>query len=222
MDQPDLNETTRLQALYSRRVAARGDGEGRSCVTPEAILALVRQEGAEAERLTTLEHVMSCAACHREYEWLRAVNEAGLEADAGAAAGSRRSWWRNGRLALAASLLVAVGATVVVSRVMRPGSESERGNSSDITLIAPDANAETGALVTFAWRALAGASRYVLEIQRPDGSVALADTTADTTITVNDPGRLVPSTTYRWWVREVTDGLEPRSSPLRNLRLTGR
>ena len=33
MDRPDVNETTRLQELYSRRVAARGDRGGGSCVT---------------------------------------------------------------------------------------------------------------------------------------------------------------------------------------------
>jgi hypothetical protein len=32
------------------------------------------------ERIDTLEHVMACAACHREYAWLAAVHEAAVEA----------------------------------------------------------------------------------------------------------------------------------------------
>jgi hypothetical protein len=56
MDQPELMETARLRRLYSGRVAARAGGAG--CVTPEAILAVIRREGGEDERLATLEHVM--------------------------------------------------------------------------------------------------------------------------------------------------------------------
>ena len=67
-----------------------------------------------------------------------------------------------------------------------------------------------------------GASRYVLEVQRADGSVAHGDTTADTAVTLTDPSPLKPDSAYRWWVREVTDGSEPRSSAFRDLRLTGR
>ena len=76
--------------------------------------------------------------------------------------------------------------------------------------------------ITFAWHAVPGVSRYVLEVQRADGSVAIADTTADTSATVIDLSRLRPDSVYRWWVREATDGSEPRSSAFRDLRLTGR
>lgn len=212
---------TRMQQLYSRRVAARGAGA--DCVTPEAILAVVRREGPEEERLGTLEHVMSCSACHREYEWLVAVDQAGLEAEDAAEAGAapRRAWWRGGApLALAASIAVVVGAAVVLSRTNR--TEGVRGVTGDIMLVAPGQGAVVGAPLVFTWRALPGVSRYVLEVQRADGSVALADTTADTTVTISQPSALVPDSAYRWWVREVTEGTQPRSSELREVRVTGR
>jgi hypothetical protein len=57
-------------------------------------------------------------------------------------------------------------------------------------------------------------------VQRADGSVAIADTTADTSAAVTDLSRLRPDSVYRWWVREATNGEEPRSSAFRDLRVT--
>lgn len=220
MEQPDVAETERLQKLYAGRVAGRTPGGPHA--PPDAILAVVTREGSEEERLATLEHVMACAECHREYEWLTAVNEAGLEAEGTGAASPRRVWWRGTPMAMAASLLVAIGAGVVLSGVLRSGDDRERGSSADIALVAPGNRVAGTGPITFAWHAVPGVSRYVLEVQRADGSVALADTSADTSATVTDMSRLRPDSAYRWWVREVTDGAEPRSSAFRELRLTGR
>jgi hypothetical protein len=217
-NQRDLTETMRMRKLYAQRMRSKSAGVG-DHVTPEAILAVVMREGPEAERLATLEHVMSCPACHREYEWLKAVDEAGLEASAESAV--RRPWWRGRALALAASLVMAVGAALAVSSVLRSGPERVRGASGDIELLTPGGSATVGTPLAFSWHAASGVSRYVLEVQRADGSIALADTTADTTATITS-GRLQPDTAYRWWVREVTDGAEPRSSALRELRITSR
>ena len=221
MEHGDVSETMRLQQLYAGRAAARGQGGGADHTTVEAILALVRREGTEEERLATLEHVMSCAACHREYEWLKAVDQAGVEAEAGVGASRRSPWWRSAPLAMAASIAVLVGAGVVLSGVLRSGADRERGPAADIVLVAPGAQAGGGGAIAFTWRALPEASGYVLEVQRADGTVILADTTRDT-VAVVAAGRLAPDASYRWWVREVTDGAEPRSSPLRELRLGSR
>jgi hypothetical protein len=220
MEHGDLTEAARLQQLYARRVAARGEA-GADHVTVEAILAVVRREGTEEERLATLEHVMSCAACHREYEWLTAVDQAGVEAGGGIRAGGRPAWWRGAPLAMAASIAALVGAGVVLSGVLRSGADRERGTAGDIALVAPGGAAGAGVPIAFTWRALPEASGYVLEIQRADGSVVLADTTGDT-VAVVEAGRLRADSTYRWWVREVTDGGEPRSSRFRGLRLGSR
>jgi len=221
MDQPNVTETMRLRELYSRRVTA-GSPDSAPHATPEAILAVVQREGSEEERLTTLEHVMACAACHREYEWLTAVDQAGAEAEAGEGGGQRRAWWRGAPLALAASLLAVVGVGLVLSGVLRTGTEQVRGASADIVLVGPEGRARADGPLTFTWHAVPGVSRYVLEVQRTDGSVALARETADTVATVSSPSTQLPDSAYRWWVREVTDGAEPRSSALRDLRLGGR
>jgi hypothetical protein len=220
MVQPNMTEDARLQQLYARRVADRGGGDGNSCVSPEAILAVVQREGPEPERLATLGHVMSCAACHREYQWLTAVDQAGVEMERATGGGQRQAWWRGTPLAMAASL-AALGAAVVLSNILRPGAERERGLANDIALIAPKSKAMmAGRPITFSWSALPGASRYVLEVQRPDGGVVLADTTADTVVVMRDAVRLPPAL-YRWWVREVTDGAEPRSSAFREFMIKG-
>lgn len=220
MDQLDIAETTRLRQLYDQRAAAP-NRERAGCVSPEAILALVLREGSEEDRLATLDHVMSCEACYRDYQWLSAADEAGLETGRTAGATEHRPIWRRTPMALAASLVALVGAGVVLSNALRPGPEPERGAGTDVSLIAPRAGASVSAPIAFTWRSLPGASRYVLELQRPDGSVVLADTTADTVLVLTEIGHL-PSSAYRWWVREVTDGSEPRSSELRNLRVTAR
>jgi len=221
MEQPNVAETERLQSLYSRRVGARG-GADSPHATPEAILAVVQREGSEEERLATLEHVMACADCHRDYEWLSAVDQAGAEAEGTTARRTLRPWWRGAPLALAASIAVAIGVAVVLSNALRSGPETERGAGGDIALVAPGPTAPAGGPVTFMWRPVAGVSRYVLEVQGANGSIAFADTTADTSATLADPSRLAAGSAYRWWVREATEGTEPRSSAFRDLRLTGR
>ena len=194
---------TRMQQLYSRRVAARGAGA--DCVTPEAILAVVRREGPEEERLGTLEHVMSCSACHREYEWLVAVDQAGLEAEDAAEAGAapRRAWWRGGApLALAASIAVVVGAAVVLSRTNR--TEGVRG----VTGTSCSSRRARGP-----WRARRSCSRGA----RCLGCRATCSRFSGRTGRWRWRTRrqIQPSlaavgagadSAYRWWVREVTEG----------------
>lgn len=220
MEQPDLSETTRLQQLYQRRVAARDTGDRSDCVSVDGILAIIQREGSEDERLAALDHVMACPDCHREYEWLMAVDEAATTAQPRARDIARARWWQRGApLALAAMVLLAVGV-LLIPKSKRQGPEPERGNESDIVPIAPVTNAQVRLPFTLAWHPVPGATRYVLEIQTGEGTIALADTTSDTTVTLADGSRLSAGATYRWWVREVTDGAAPRSSPFSSLRLT--
>ncbi|HET7240096.1 MAG TPA: hypothetical protein VFI77_02985, partial [Gemmatimonadales bacterium] len=86
----DLSTIEGLGRLYRRRVAARSVS-AIGCVSPEAMLALLEREGLESERLATLEHVMSCPDCHREYEWLAAVGQAATKAGGRPA---RQALWR--------------------------------------------------------------------------------------------------------------------------------
>jgi hypothetical protein len=215
MDQSDLSGMEGLERLYRSRVSARPVVTER-CVLPDAMVALFQREGSEGERMATLEHVMSCPACHREYEWLAAVDQAAVQAVP--AQSAKRPWWRGAPLALAASLLLVVGAGLLVRAPWRAGGEAVRGETGDIALIAPAAGATVGGVATFTWHPLPEASAYVVEVQRPDGGVVRSDTTADTTLAL-PPAALTPGR-YRWWVREVTEGSAPRSSAFRTIQVT--
>jgi anti-sigma factor RsiW len=215
MDQSDdLSSIEGLGRLYRRRVEAR-DVTTAGCVTPDAMLALLQREGSESDRLVTLEHVMSCPACHREYEWLAAVDRAATETG-GRPAGA--AWWRRAPLALAASLAAALGAAFLVRAQLQRAGESVRGETGEIALLAPAAGTSPTGTVAFTWHSLPEASAYVLEIQGANRSVIRSDTTADTTLVLPS---LLPAGEYRWWVREVTDGAEPRSSAFRTLKVPG-
>jgi hypothetical protein len=61
----------RLRDLYARGLHT--PDERRGCPDADTMLALVRGEGAEEQRLATIDHVMSCEACSREFELLRAL-----------------------------------------------------------------------------------------------------------------------------------------------------
>src|SRR3954470_17091787 len=136
----------RLRELYATAVRGRTARPGGEHPAPEAIAALVRREGAEEARLATLDHVMSCAECRRDFDLLSAVERAGLESGAAARAGTRRSWLIPA--ALAASLLIAIG---LGRTLVRPADDITRGGGgSAIVLVQPAAAAVAGDSLVFA------------------------------------------------------------------------
>src|ERR671936_384188 len=105
----------RLRELYARALEARAPADREQCPPPEALLALARREGPEAQRLETLDHVMSCARCRAEFDLLRAIEAAGAgegqarsETRSQPRAHARRRWTTFVPLALAATLVLAV------------------------------------------------------------------------------------------------------------------
>ena len=203
----------RLRDLYQKSLA---QGPASACATPEQLLDLVRREGSEDSRLRTLDHVMACPSCRREFDLLRAVEQAGVESGARPSR-VRWQWQRMAPLALAASLLLALGVTIALNRAgERP--DQPRGAGSGVTLLAPAAQVPAHELVTFAWRPVRHANRYVLELlEGSGGKVVLSRETSDTVL-VLDPRLLQPGAEYQWWVRAVTPAGE-LASPLRPLRL---
>jgi len=204
----------RLRALYQRALATRGERTG--CVEPEAILAVVRREGAEDRRLATLDHVMGCRACRGELDLLRSIESANAEAKAEAKRATPR--WRWGwaaPIAMAASfsLVVAVaykltrGGVVVVV---------ERGGGQVVDLLSPPADIEATAPVVFVWKPVSGALRYDLEVLDEQGKVVFAETTEKPLVKLD---RRLPPGTYRWWVRAAVGADEPRASDMRRLRI---
>jgi hypothetical protein len=206
----------RLRDLYAAALAtgrARGTEPHPS---PEALAALAHREGPEAARLATLDHVMSCAACQRDFALLRAVERAGTESAASGRGGARRGWFLPA--ALAASLLVAIG----ISRsVLQSHDDTTRGDASAVTLVHPWPEAAAGDPLAFVWRPVPGVRRYELEVLDAGGAVAVSAATSDTTA-APPAARALPPGDYRWWVRATTSDARTFRSALRPLRLTAR
>jgi hypothetical protein len=219
MDDHELSDEGRLRDLYSAGVEERRVIDRANCVEPEAILALVLGEAPEADRLATLDHVMSCPACHRDYEYLSAVEEAGDKTER--IAGRRTPLWRRALpLAAAASLVLAIGGLMLRDRLRDDGIE--RGGVGAIALYAPGEEVAADGPLHFAWKQVPGAGRYVIEVQGPGGETVFSDSTADTTATLDRLGALAAGATYTWSVRTLEQGAEePASSPIARFRVAG-
>ena len=224
-----------LRAAYQAAGAAVGSGsraqEGAqraACPEPDALLAAVRGEGAEAERLRVLDHALQCDACRREFALLHAVSppprrrSAVFDSLLGGRFASGRPWARVASLALAASVVIAVGLFGTQRWRQRAGDgganvEVMRGVNGGPALVAPaDAATLAADSIAFAWRPVAGAFSYTLEVDAADGTVLFTAPTADT-ILVAPLGSSAPGE-YRWVVRaRLDDGSELRSEsrPLR-------
>ena len=205
--------TAYQQALDARRAVTR-----ERCVAPEEMLALLRREGTEDQRLEVLDHVMSCGACSSEFELLRSMEQAG----AGTTERARPPAPRFARqiaipLALAAAVLLVI--TVRPMLRSREGPDVERGTGSGVTLLAPPEEIAAGTPPTFVWKPVAGAQGYEIELLDEKGAVVWSAKTSDTSATLSDPLLLAPGKTYRWWVRATTAPGTQRASAMRTLRL---
>ncbi len=206
----------RLRELYQRALAHRGGRERERCVAPEAMLQLTRREGPEKQRLEVLDHAMGCSACRSELDLLRSIEQAGAETERPALT-PRRRWGWIAPVALAAALvLVVVGGQRLATR---GGPDVERGTVDAVTLLAPAAEIDAGAPITFAWQPVSGALRYEIELLDEQGTVVFAQTTERTSATLDDARRLVPGSSYRWWVRATTGAGASRASAARSLRI---
>ena len=198
-----------LRAAYARAMPKPRSAERATCPTPDALISLVQRTGDETTRLATLDHTMACAACQREFELLRAI-DAAEHREPGA---SRRTlrWQRPLMLALAASLVLAIGLGPGRNWLADRQPDTLRGEASAITVIGPDPGATIGGdTATLAWRSVPEATRYTVEVLTSDGTVRLGATTTDTTLLLRGVGDLPPGD-YRWWVRAALPGGEQRS-----------
>jgi hypothetical protein len=218
-----------MREAYAQTLPQRGASSRASCPNLEALLALVERAGSDLERIETLDHALTCPACRRELEVLRSFDRAGRALAAEVRPRAARTgtvvghigWRRHVPLALAASLLLAVG--LGIGRALwDPGVDDQLRTpavADGVTLATPADGATTGATPTFAWRAVPDARQYAFEVVTPDGVAVLAARTADTTL-VPAAGTLSPGE-YRWSVRaQLRDGTELRSFA-RPLRIRG-
>jgi hypothetical protein len=205
----------RLCELYTAALAGRPVDPAHPA--PEALAALARREGPESDRLATLDHVMSCAECRRDFDLLRSVERAGIESGVAGPGATHRSWFMPA--ALAASLLLALGLGRQLLR--QPDDITRGGERGALVLVQPGSEIPAGQLVSFAWRPVAGASRYELELLDSSGAVAASAATADTSASPAAASALPPGD-YRWWVRALLMDSRTVRSPLKPLRLTAR
>ena len=96
-----------LRAAYESVLAGTDTGSRETCPSPEDLEALVFTVGGEDERLALLDHVMSCAACRRDFDLLRAMKSAEPQ--------ERRFSLRP--ILMAASVIVALGVGTVCPRI---------------------------------------------------------------------------------------------------------
>jgi hypothetical protein len=136
----------------------------------------------------------------------------------------RVPWRRVVPIALAASVLVAVGLQLRrggdTAPVFRGGNEAvtAHGPAGDVAV----GTAAGGAPLVFGWRPVADASRYELEVMDGEGSVVYSASTSDSVINVparDAAERFRTGVEYRWWVRAVTPGDPQPRSALRSFRL---
>lgn len=185
-------------------VVANRSVQREGCPAPDQIRALVERAGPEPDRLATLDHVMGCSACRREYDLMQVA--------AGRGADRRR---RLVPLAAAATVVLLFGSTIafVALRANREAGALRRSGST-VELVSPR-GAEGNRPVNFIWRSQAGGAVYTLEVFTPAGDVIYTTETRDTAVALPPDLTLTTGETYHWWVSVHTpDGRDVRSLPV--------
>ncbi|MEW5918331.1 MAG: hypothetical protein AB1762_18150 [Gemmatimonadota bacterium] len=182
-----------LQRDYQRAVELRVSDERMRCPTPEAIEVLVVGSGSEAVRLTTLDHVMACAQCRREFELLRAIR----------AAGSPRRAISPRWYALAAVVLLAVALTLVNVNRNAPTMRGP-GVSGDMPVtISPIGEVDVSTARRLIWRAFPNAAQYRVELVDPAGGMRASVSTVDTSWSLPQSVSIQSGETLQWTVEAI-------------------
>lgn len=188
-----------LRAAYARVLARRAPDSRSHCPPPEALLAVVRHRGREAERHATLDHVSRCTDCRHDLDLLRAVQATRVPV-------SRRL----STLAAVAAVLV-IGLPLVSYYVRRPLTPEPERAASDVVLVSPRGDLQNAQPITLTWRSVSSAQQYDVTVLTDDGSSVVRETTRDTTLRAN---ALPPGRDYYWSVTvHLTNGGERRSDP---------
>lgn len=195
----------RLRDAY--RGLIREPGPARDgCPSGESLDALVLRQGPEQERLATMDHVASCAACRRELDLLRAVEHT-----------APRTMPIARPLALAATVVLAIAAGLTW-QATRPSTDPLRGTAPAVQLVAP-ADGQVGpdvGSVEFVWRSVDGAAGYTVEVVDAEDRVTVRQEVADTTLMLAREA-LSGGGALRWRVRAHLPGGAESSSPWRRL-----
>lgn len=239
-----MNENARIPIDLLEKALRSGQG----CGTPERIAAAVAGELEETEAAELLAHAESCAACAAELELARgffAATTSGAEVDevlrrlpgrlesARATAKvlpmrrpSRPTAPRSVVWAAAASVLLAVALGLVALRPSgpaplpdRPIEDVVRGGRIEIT---SSLGVRASAPESIAWSAVAGATRYRVEILGVDGEPVAAAEVVLPEWSLPESARSALETFVAYRVRVAaldTAGGELAVSPATELRL---
>jgi hypothetical protein len=169
----------RLRLAYRASLEQRAAATRGSHPDPQALVALVERSGSEASRLEVLDHVMSCDACRRELDLVRAsITASGVPRQA--------TWLRSpsiGLMAIAATLLIVAGVRLYTTSQDAEAGPRMRGGSGVATYPVrwlPTIGAG------LAWRPTIGAEHYRIEVIDESGTALVDSTTRDTTFVVVD------------------------------------
>ena len=153
-----------LRAGYSAGTRAPRRVHGPDCPGPDVLLAALRGEGTEDERVRILDHALQCDACRPELALLHSVSTEGASS---APSGRVPFAWRR-FVPVAAAASIALVSLVVLKQFFN-AENVMRGGTNDVELIAPPDNATLAATsANFVWHSVPGAIRYTLEITTPD------------------------------------------------------
>jgi hypothetical protein len=188
----------KLREAYAALLRRPRDASRTGCPSPESLLELVERRGEEAARLATLDHAMSCEACRRELDLLRATVAA---ARPGRNAPSIR--W-----AAAAVIVLAAGA------LWFTGGDRRSVMRGEVVETYRPAAAGPGARL--AWRPVQDAVRYDVELLTASGDWVFNGGTADTMILVSGVER---GRNYLWLVRATRRDGSRIASPAERFRL---
>lgn len=200
-----------LRHAYDELLRTGRPRDRAACPSPEALLALVEREGPESVRLETLDHVMSCSPCRRDFDLLRTATDSATRALAErgvhSIGGRRHLPWRP--IAVAAGIVVAVGIGLL-SREMRPTTPLLRGSEHTVSLLAPESRPDGSMLLR--WRRLPDAARYHVELFTPSGRMVAGATLAESSYVVAPGVVKAAGDSLRWMVTAIrADGSEARS-----------
>jgi predicted anti-sigma-YlaC factor YlaD len=150
-------------------------------------------------------HLASCADCRAELVHARALLDSApaetIEPSVGRA--------RRVRPWLAAAGILAIASLPLLDRALRPRDESPRfraasSAASRIEIVSPDSRSLNASAITFAWRAVEGASTYHLTLTDSAGTPLFSLVTADTSVQPPAGAELHGGSSYLWYVDGLT------------------
>lgn len=197
-------DDTRLQSAYRHLTETVSRTTVAPDIAPEILQQLADGSYAGADRDALLERALSHDHTARELALLLDLRAANVGRPAA------QSWHR---WAMAATLLIVVASGI---RWLGGGSSDDPLRSPEAAgaVVEPVADAVIDASTRFTWRAVAGATRYDVEVLRADGSLLASATTPDTSVTLAFAAPLTPGERLSWWVMAtLADGTARRSAP---------